>query len=302
MIEKVDPLRGPITRPVVVRQEEGDEQGATHRGGGRQSEIYGFFDPERGIRMRAGITTYTPERFNPRHRHTDEAVRYYYRRAECYGKDVLEEGDCVYVPEGVYYGPTRTAEGHKDNVRISLHFPGPSGFPTPVWSEVMQAQKEMRDNQVGKFEKGLFIWANGRKQDGFEAVQEYIVGDKLKYPQPRYRNYIIMRHANYSWVPLEQTKGVQVKHLGYFNERGPNLKLVRMEPGAETPGATVPFQQVRLVLEGEVTYEGEQYKPVSCMYFPADAPYTATSAVTDATLLVMQLGTPGKQPLPFCVL
>ena len=110
MLDKVDPLKGPITRPVVVRQEEGDEQGATHRGGGRRSEIYGFFDPEHGIRMRAGITTYTPERYNPRHRHSDEAVRYYYRGAECYGRDVMEEGDCVYVPEGVYYGPTRTAE------------------------------------------------------------------------------------------------------------------------------------------------------------------------------------------------
>ena len=44
MLEKVDPLKGPITRPVVVRQEEGDEQGGTHRGGGRKSEIYGFFD------------------------------------------------------------------------------------------------------------------------------------------------------------------------------------------------------------------------------------------------------------------
>src|SRR6186713_522916 len=83
--------------------------------------------------MGSGITTYTPERYNPRHRHNDEAVRFYYRGAECYGKDVLEEGDCVYVPEGVYYGPTKTAEKCDHNVRISLHFPGPSGFPTPVW-------------------------------------------------------------------------------------------------------------------------------------------------------------------------
>jgi hypothetical protein len=302
VLEKIDPLKGPITRPVVVRQEEGAEQRATHRGGGRKSEIYGFFDPERGIRMRAGITTYTPERYNPRHRHTDEAVRYYYRGAECYGRDVMEEGDCVYVPEGVYYGPTRTAEKCDHNVRISLHFPGPSGFPTPVWPEVMKAQKEMREKQVGQFEKGLFIWPNGKKQDAFEAVQEYIVGSKLKYPEPRYRNYIIMRHSNYSWVPLEGAPGVSVKHLGYFNERGPNIKLMRMEKGAETPQGEVNFQQVRLVLEGEVDYDGEKYQPVSCMFFPAGAPYAPTRAVNETTLLVTQLGMPGSSPLPFCVL
>ena len=129
MLEKVDPLRGPITRPVVVRQEEGDEQGGTHRGGGRRSEIYGFFDPENGIRMRAGITTYTPERYNPRHRHTDEAVRFYYRGAECYGRDVLEEGDCVYVPEGVYYGRPRPQRSAITTCASRSIFPGRRDFP-----------------------------------------------------------------------------------------------------------------------------------------------------------------------------
>ena len=148
----------------------------------------------------------------------------------------------------------------------------------------------------------MFVWANGKKQDAFEAVQEYIVGSKLNYPEPRYRSYIIMRHANYSWVPLEGAPGVSVKHLGYFNESGPNIKLVRMESGAETPRGQVDFQQVRLVLEGEVNYDGENYKPVSCMFFPAGAPYLATNAVRETTLLVTQLGTPGSPPLPFCVL
>jgi hypothetical protein len=302
MLEPIDPHKGPITRPVVVRQQDGDDQGGTHRGGGRRSKIYGFFDPANGIRMRAGITTYTPDRYNPRHRHTDEAVRFYYRGAENYGRDVLEEGDCVYVPEGVYYGPTKTNEKNDHNVRISLHFPGPSGFPTPVWTEVMAAQQEMREKEVGKFDHGLFIWPDGKKQDGFEAVQEYIIGEKLKYPQPRYQNYVIMRHSNYSWVPLEGAPGVSVKHLGYFNETGPNIKMVRMDKGATTPGGHVGFQQVRLVLEGEVTYEGENYKPVSCMFFPAGAPYAPTTALSDTILLVTQLAKPGTTPLPFCVL
>jgi hypothetical protein len=101
---------------------------------------------------------------------------------------------------------------------------------------------------------------------------------------------------------LEGVPGVSVKHLGYFNERGPNIKLMRMESGAETPQGKVDFQQVRLVLEGEVEYDGENYQPVSCMFFPAGAPYSATTAVNETILLVTQLGMPGSSPLPFCVL
>ncbi len=252
--------------------------------------------------MRAGITTYTPERYNPRHRHADEAVRFYFRGAERYGRDVLEEGDCVYVPEGVYYGPTQTAEGQEENVRISLHFPGPSAHPTPVWPEVMKAQQEMREKGIGKFEKGLFIWANGRKQDGFEAVQEYMMGQKVRYPAPRYRSYIIIRPANYRWVPLYGSPGVQVRHLGYFNESGPNIKLVRMEPGSQTPGGKADFQQVRLVIEGEVSYNGENFDTVSCMYFPAGAPYSGTASPSGATVFVLQLGLPGQPSIPFCLI
>ena len=77
---------------------------------------------------------------------------------------------------------------------------------------------------------------------------------------------------------------------------------MRMESGAETPQGKVDFQQVRLVLEGEVKYDGENYKPVSCMFFPAGAAYSATTAVSETTLLVTQLGMPGSSPLPFCVL
>jgi hypothetical protein len=81
------------------------------------------------------------------------------------------------------------------------------------------------------------------------------------------------------------------------------LKIVRMKRGAETPPATMPFMQVRLVLEGEVSYDGDKYGPVSCMFFPEDAAYAPSTALTDAMLLVMQLASPGKQKtLPFCSL
>jgi hypothetical protein len=299
---KVDPFKDPIKGPVIIREDEGPTRGASHRGGGRHSKLFGFNDPEHGITVRASIATYTPERLNPRHRHVDEVVRYYYRGAESYGKDVLQEGDCVYIPEGVYYGPTRTAEGHQQNRRIVFHFPGPSGLKTPVVPEILRAQKEMPETGIGRFEKGIFIWSDGRKQDSFEAIHEYLTGGKVKYPEARYQDYVIMRQEKFPWEPLDSVPGVNVRHLGYFNERGPNIKIVKMAPKSETPGGKVPFLQVRYVLEGEILYEGQTYDSVSCMLIPANAAYSSVATSTGATLLVIQLGVRGGKSPEFCVI
>jgi len=297
---RVDPFKDPIKGPLIIREDEGPTRGSSHRGGGRQSKLFGFNDPEHGITVRASIARYTPERLNPRHKHVDEVVRYFYRGGEIYGKDVLQEGDCIYIPEGVSYGPTRTADGYDENRRIVFHFPGPSGLKTPVVPEVLRAQKEMPEKGLGRFEKGIFVWADGRKQDSFEAIHEYLTGGKVQYPEARYHDYVIMRQGKFPWVPLDDVAGVKVRHLGFFNERGPNIKIVKMDPKSETPAGKASFLQVRYILEGEISYESEIYAAVSCMLIPAGAAHSSTSTSTGATLLVIQLGVSGGKPPDFC--
>jgi len=124
-VPKVDPFKDPIKGPLIIRENEGPTRGASHRGGGRQSKLFGFNDPEHGITVRASIATYTPERLNPRHKHVDEVVRYFYRGAESYGKDVLEEGDCVYIPEGVSYGPRKPPMAIRRTGESFSIFPAP---------------------------------------------------------------------------------------------------------------------------------------------------------------------------------
>jgi hypothetical protein len=63
-----------------------------------------------------------------------------------------------------------------------------------------------------------------------------------------------------------------------------------------------PCQQVRYLIEGEAIYEDERYKAMSCMYYPAHAPYAATSSETGATLLVVQLASPSLEPPPYCLI
>jgi hypothetical protein len=152
----------------------------------------------------------------------------------------------------------------------------------------------------GKFEKGLYIWPDGRKQDSAEAIREHLGGVKIVYPEARYDDYVVMHSNHYICQPLDGVQGVEVKHLGYFNECGPNIKMVQIGAGASTPGGTAPCQQVRFVIEGEITFQGESYEAVSCMYFPANLPYPPTSSGRGAKLLVVQLASHDGHPPPWC--
>ncbi|MGH7846435.1 MAG: hypothetical protein ACREQW_14860 [Candidatus Binatia bacterium] len=291
-----------ITGPVVVRGENmafGDI--VRHRGGGRKGKNFGFFDRERGVCLNASMSVYTSERLNPRHKHDFDQLRYYVRGGENYTKQIFGPGDCVYFPEGVPYGPTFTAEGSDENVRLGMQFQGPSRRPFFQRVEVQKGDQELLA-LGGKFEKGLFIWPDGRKQDSAEAIREHLGGVKLEYPKPRYDEYVVMHSEQYVWQALERVPGVLVKHLGYFNECGPNVKMIQVDAGASTPAGTAPCQQVRYVVEGEVTFQGESYSAISCMYFPAHVPYPATSSAQGAKLLVVQLGSHDGHPPPWCLI
>jgi hypothetical protein len=291
-----------ITGPVIVR---GDNiafgQIIGHRGGGRKGKNFGFFDPAHAVSINASMSVYTSERLNPRHKHDFDQVRYYVRGGENYSKQIFGPGDCVYFPEGVSYGPTFTAEGCEENVRLGMQFQGPSRRPFFQRVEVQKGELDLRE-QGGTFDdKGLFIWPDGRKQDSAEAIREHLGGQPISYPKARYDEYVVMHSNEYPWVPLDGVSGVAVKHLGYFNELGPNIKLVKLDAGASTQPGSAPCQQIRYVVDGEIDFQGESYSAISCMYFPARTPYPATSSAKGATLLIMQLGTSRGEAPPWCL-
>ena len=295
-------MEGPITGPVIVRETDSawDDEPAKHRPAGREHKWFGFFDKERGIALRAGLSTTKSTRYTPRHRHDCESVRYIIRGQVKFGHEVCGPGDCIYNPESVYYGPEDMSISD-ERVSIGLQFSGPSGIPYLDPADMKKARQQLA--KIGKFEKGIYIGPDGRKQDGAEAFREHVRGHELTYAPPRYSEHIVMRTENYSWQPLADTPGVWVKHLGYFNEVGPNIKLVKIDAGASIQAGVAPCQQVRYVLEGEISFNGEQYKAVSCMYFPAHVPYPSAASSTGATLFIVQLASPGGQhPPPYCLI
>jgi len=295
-------VEGPITGPVLVREAEvlWDEDGGSHRPKGREHKYFGFFDRDRGIALRADLGITKSTRYTPRHKHDCESVRYIIRGKVKYGHEVCGPGDCVYNPESVPYGP-EDASVDEERVQLGLQYSGPSGIPYLHPADQKRARKELA--KIGKFEKGIYIGPDGRKQDGAEAFREYLRGKELTYAPPRYNEHIVMRSENYTWKPLEGAPGVWVKHLGYFNETGPNIKLVKIDAGASTQAGVAPCQQVRYVFDGAVSYKGESYGSVSCMYFPAHVPYSGTASRTGATLFVIQLASPdGQHVPPYCLI
>ena len=76
-----------LATPVTVSEHESSwGQVVKHRGGGRRSVHFGFYDRDRSISMNAGMTVYNHERMNPRHKHDFDQVRYFLKGGENYSK------------------------------------------------------------------------------------------------------------------------------------------------------------------------------------------------------------------------
>ncbi|CAN0456910.1 unnamed protein product, partial [Phaeothamnion confervicola] len=122
----------------------------------------------------------------PRHHHVFEQIRYIKSGSMTYGHNrTAIAGDCVYFPETVPYGPVNYEEGEF----LLIQWPGPSeGGLFFAVDEVDAAAAEMKKT-MGSFELekgGLFRHNDGRVQDGYEAVAEYLSGEPLRYAAPRY--------------------------------------------------------------------------------------------------------------------
>lgn len=291
-----------LAGPVAIREADLEWHNiGSHIRAGYEQKYHGVFDPERGIALRMGSIYPKGDFFSPRHRHTFDNLRYVVRGRMRYGKEVYEAGDCIYIPESHYYGPMQPVasptEEDADLLFIDIQYTGPSGIPYLEPEEVFRAQGEL--SKLGSFDRGIFKWPDGRNVDSYEAIHEFLTGEPPTYPRPRFDNYAVMHSASYPWIDLEGMPGVSAKHLGYFFETGPNIKLIQLKKGASTPPGTLGSQQVRFLLEGELEVEGEVYDSLSFFYYPPDAPYSEMKAVDEALFFVAQWALPGGTPPPF---
>jgi hypothetical protein len=278
--------------------------------GGRQASSWDqrFFqviDPERGIAVTNNSALELEEIHNVRHAHTFSQIRYFHRGSMRFGKDVVEPGDIQFVGDSVRYGPMGSVERPTEPCHmLQTQFTGPSDRPFLDQTLISRTTKALAEH--GVFENGIYRPHGGRPMDSFEAITVAIEErklrltgeEKVRYARPRLLHPVYVRTGEIPWRPFAD--GVEVKHVLNMYETGPNVKLVRLAPGATLPGDTVDFQQTRWLVEGAVTWGADSFDAVSCMYYPHDVPYPATRAERDgAVLLVLQWTNTGRPVVPF---
>jgi hypothetical protein len=235
----------------------------------------------------------------PRHFHAMDQIRFVTTGSMSYGRHQrAEAGDLVYFPESVPYGPVQYRDGHM----FVLQWPGPSVNGKFIAIHEMQAAAKEIVKGGGQFDKskgGVFVHPDGRVQEGYEAVAEFMNGGPLAYSPQRFDNQVHVKSAAIDAADVDGAPGVSIKHLGFFTERGPNVKLLQFAAGAKLPEAVAQSQQVWDVINGAITYDGKTYGSRSLLYVSPGAHRASVHAEEDTQMLVVHLCAKGTNGMPF---
>jgi hypothetical protein len=190
----------------------------------------------------------------PRHRHNFEQVRLMLDGRFGFGPGAVQEvGSVGYFCEGTYY----TQRGDGPSTTLLLQCGGAGGIGYMGFERLQQGIREL--SARGSFDRGVFTWqdAQGKKhnQDGYEAVWAHVFQRRVHYPRPRYQAPVIVEPAHFGWLPW--ARGVALKRLGCFNERGLGVAMwqidalgsLRLLPAART--------ELLYVLKGQLTCGGQ---------------------------------------------
>ncbi len=104
-----------------------------------------------------------------------------------------------------------------------------------------------------------------------------------------------MRTNGLPWLQHDALPGLSTKHLAYFFESGPNLKLLRIAKGASLPGATPVGHRAVFLLEGEIDFQGAHFDALSYFVLPSDEAHAAMQATEDAVLLFVAWSPQGQR-------
>jgi hypothetical protein len=265
---------------------------------GYNQRYQGFFDKKRHIGARLGSLYAEPLYHSPRHRHTFQQVRFVLSGKMRYDREEYGVGDCLYLPEGVHYGPIKPLET-ADNQQLhfaDIQFEGPSGIPYPDPDEVVQAQRKLAE--ICKFEDGVYTFPTGRKRDAYEAILEQVTGTPVTYPKGRLNNYVVMRSSGYPWLGHKSFQGLETKHLAYFFESGPNIKMAKIGTGASLPQGRPIGHRAVFLLSGLVDFGGKTFDGLSYFLLPSGEEHPAFVAKDTSELLVVAWSSQGET-VPF---
>jgi hypothetical protein len=191
----------------------------------------------------------------PRHRHNFEQVRVMLAGRFGFGPGAVQEpGSIGYFCEGTYY----TQRGDGPSTTLLLQCGGASGDGYMGFARLRRGIRAIASR--GSFHDGVFTWqdSNGKKhnQDGYEAVWEHEFERPLRYPKPRYQAPVIIEPRHFDW--LHWVRGVSLKRLGCFNERGLGITMWRLGSSAELRLLPATRRELLYVHEGSVDLGGRR--------------------------------------------
>ena len=192
--------------------------------------------------------------YTPRHRHNFDQVRFCLEGVMNYapGKN-LERGAVGYFPEGTFYGPQQDTAV---SVTLVLQMGGASGYGFMSYDQLNAGYQQLCD--YGNFQHGVFTRTTAAghtiRKDGYEAVWEQVMRREVKYPAPRFGEPVVMFPDNFNWIGLGGE--IEVKRLGAFGERGPELSFIRGPRGAKHVTHTRATCELLFVVSGALHASG----------------------------------------------
>jgi len=237
------------------------------------------------------------ERYSPRHRHNFDQVRFIVSGELEYGPLKCRPGDCLYFPEGVFYGPTQLISENAENYTVQSQGPSWARLLTAI--EAKQAMADLSHAGVLDKNKGIFRWANGKNQDSYEAMWEKVMGQRLAYPAARFDKPVLIRSENFPWAPANQASQVSVKQLAGFNEYGPTIELIKVEPQGKLSAGKTTSHRISIMLSGIASFQGRKLTEGSVLYYRPSCDYPEVAAENEVLMLVIGLQAKNKPGLAF---
>jgi len=264
---------------IVQGDQVAPEPAVRHRGGALNARILleGRVGSPGNFQLSLGLTG--SDFISPRHRHNFEQYRIVLEGSFDFGRDgTMTPGMVAYFPEGVYYGPQKSAD---HTVAAVLQFGGVSGNGYLSAAQVSDGMTALMVD--GDFEKGIYRRREDvpgrRNQDAFEAIWEYVKGRKMTYPESNFAGPAMIDPALVDWAAVGGANLVHEKALASFSSAQTGVRLLRLAPDG---ALSVQGRGVFLVLSGSGTVAGQPARRLTAFELEAaeDVALTADEEMT----------------------
>lgn len=201
----------------------------------------------------------------PRHHHNFAQLIHVLNGSYHISKDIeAPEGSVVYTGEGTYYGPQQS----KGCLLLLLQYGEASGSGFLSYDQLAEGRKRLAEK--GTLDRGIYREERPDgsvvQKDGYEAIWEEMRGRPVNYPPARYARPVLMNPASFSWEPLSNAQGVEVKHLGTFTELRTGVEFHRYSQQSNRK-LQATSRELHYVSSGELDVSGTRLGVGGAVFF-----------------------------------